>query len=42
MKGKGTSTSGTSFQQVDNLSDREEEKLARMDVRFARVREYLV
>ena len=28
-------------QQVDNLGDREEEKLARMDVRFARVRAFL-
>jgi hypothetical protein len=28
-------------QQVDNLSDREEEKLARMEVRFARVRTFL-
>jgi hypothetical protein len=28
-------------QQVDNLGDREEEKLSRMDVRFARVRAFL-
>jgi SpoVK/Ycf46/Vps4 family AAA+-type ATPase len=28
-------------QQVDNLSDREEEKLARLEVRFARVRAFL-